>query len=332
MKIAGFDVVVDLSSSMVSLSPCRGNITKDEAVTTLLRKINSRIPSNPYYDSDRFDQAMGRLAAAYTISPFNVAIRASEGDLSQMKSPRAVLMFSDYELSSNLDDPAGEVKKLSNAYSGTKFYAFYVTRRSNAKTLAREVGTSGLGNSYDICQMLVDDGAFESMMDEIFGPKIEPKCSDIDGDGVCDSRDVCPSTPKGAPVDNRGCWIAAYAQFFDFDKSVVKNEFHPRLEYAAKLINENPNLREIVIAGHTDSVGTDEYNLNLGEKRAEAVKAILVKSGVDTTRLKVESFGKSMPIADNSTEEGRAKNRRVEFHVGDVPISPVIGPPVALAH
>jgi outer membrane protein OmpA-like peptidoglycan-associated protein len=79
-------------------------------------------------------------------------------------------------------------------------------------------------------------------------------------------------------------------------------------------------------------VGTDEYNLNLGEKRAEAVKAILVKSGVDTARLKVESFGKSMPIADNSTEEGRAKNRRVEFHVGDVPISPVIGPPVALAN
>jgi OOP family OmpA-OmpF porin len=355
MKIQGFTIMVDLSSSMVWLSPCRGNITKDEAVSTLLRKINQRIPTNPYvaalrvfgyqtnawkeadyttlyygpgtYNMEDYDTALGRLAAAFTISPFNVAIRGAAQELSRMQNPRAVLMFSDYELSSNLDDPAKEAGSLVASFPpDTKFYAFHVTKRSAGKTLASKVAASGNGISYDICNLLIDDRAFEAMMEEIFGPKIEPPCSDVDGDGVCDERDVCPSTPIGAPVDNRGCWIAAYSQFFDFDKDVVKSEFHPRLEYAAKLIIDNPSITEVTIAGHTDAKGTDKYNLDLGQRRAEAVRVLLVKFGAPAVKLRVQSFGKSMPIADNSTEEGRAKNRRVEFHVGDVPSSPVIKP------
>ncbi|MDR3154401.1 MAG: OmpA family protein [Deltaproteobacteria bacterium] len=156
-------------------------------------------------------------------------------------------------------------------------------------------------------------------MDEIFGPKAEPPCSDVDGDGVCDAQDVCPATPQGAPVDGRGCWIAAYSQFFDFDKAVVKSQFIPRIQYAAEIIRNNPQIGDIIIAGHTDAKGTDAYNLELGRKRAQAVKDILVKAGAPEGRLKVESFGKSRPIAENTTEEGRARNRRVEFHVGQVP-------------
>jgi outer membrane protein OmpA-like peptidoglycan-associated protein len=355
MKINGFDILVDLSSSMVWLSPCRGSLTKDESVSTLLRKINQRIPQNPYlaalrvfgyqsnawredeyttlyygpetYDSDKFDLAVGRLAAANTISPYDVAIRASAQELGRMSGPRAALLFSDFELSSSTDDPAKEAGKIAAEFApNAKFYTFYASKRSNARGLARKVAGAGNGKSYDICEMLADDSAFEAMMDEIFGPKIEPPCPDADQDGVCDDRDVCPSTPLGAPVDGRGCWIAAYSQFFDFDKAVVKREFHPRLEYAAKLIIDNPAIPEITIAGHTDSVGSDQYNLDLGRRRAEAVRDLLVKFGAPAAKLTVESFGKSMPIADNATEEGRAKNRRVEFHVGDVPASPLKTP------
>jgi OOP family OmpA-OmpF porin len=170
--------------------------------------------------------------------------------------------------------------------------------------------------------MLSDDTAFENMMMEIFGPADLPPCPDLDGDGVCDADDICPNTPQGAPVDARGCWIAAYSQFFDFDKAVVKSAFHARIEHAASILIQNPNLPRVTIAGHTDNVGADKYNMDLGRRRAQAVFDLMVKYGVPPERMAVESFGKTRPVAPNDTEEGRAQNRRVEFHIGDVPMGP----------
>jgi OOP family OmpA-OmpF porin len=185
--------------------------------------------------------------------------------------------------------------------------------------LAKGIAEAGNGQAWNVCDLLANPDHFEAMMDEIFGPAEAPPCQDSDKDGVCDDRDYCPGTPVGAPVDERGCWIAAYSQFFDFDKSEVKSAFHSRIKYAAELIAQNPQLGVITIAGHTDAKGTDAYNLELGRKRAEAVKELLVKFGAPAERLAVVSYGKSQPIADNDTDEGRAKNRRVEFHVGQSP-------------
>jgi OOP family OmpA-OmpF porin len=332
---------------MLWLSPCRGGLVKAEAESTLLRKMSQRLPSRPYvaalrvfgyqqawkeadfttlyygptaYERSGFDQAVARLAPASAISPFSVGLKATATELEAMPSPRVVLMLSDFEVTSDPGDPPQEAGRLRGRFGGdTRVYAFHVTKVKKAKTLAANVGASGGGKSFDVCAMLEDDSAFEAMMDEIFGPKEEPPCADSDGDGVCDFQDVCPNTPEGAPVDSRGCWIAAYSQFFDFDKAVVKSAFVPRLQYAAEIIKKNPQLGEIIIAGHTDNKGTDAYNLDLGRRRAQAVMDILVKNGAPAERLKVESFGKTRPVAENNTEEGRAQNRRVEFHVGQVP-------------
>ena len=159
---------------------------------------------------------------------------------------------------------------------------------------------------------------------------------DSDGDGVPDDQDLCPNTPYGAPVDERGCWVVAYATFFDFDKSVVKSKYLPYIAGAAAVLNNHPDL-VVEVQGHTDSVGTDEYNLKLGMRRAEAVKRVLVGNGVRPERLMTTSLGESQPIATNSTSSGRARNRRVEIHVaqpGGVAITPynsqatqVIAPP-----
>ncbi|MDR2197920.1 MAG: OmpA family protein [Deltaproteobacteria bacterium] len=138
--------------------------------------------------------------------------------------------------------------------------------------------------------------------------------ADSDGDGVPDSRDECPGTPLGAPVDERGCWIVAYAAFFDFDRDKIKREFLPYIEQAAKILNENPDIK-VYLIGHTDYKGTDEYNMDLGYRRALAVRTALGQYGVDVSRLEVSSRGESQPIADNSTARGRARNRRVELHV-----------------
>ena len=85
------------------------------------------------------------------------------------------------------------------------------------------------------------------------------------------------------------------------------------LNQIAKVLQENPKL-ELIIEGHTDNVGGAQFNLELSRKRAEAVKRWLVdKAGISEVRLTTVGYGLSRPIADNSTEEGRAKNRRVEL-------------------
>src|SRR5690606_27341660 len=82
-------------------------------------------------------------------------------------------------------------------------------------------------------------------------------------------------------------------------------------DVAAALLGE-PGLRA-EIAGHTDSSGADDYNLRLSQQRAEAVRDYLVSEGVEANRLQARGYGEAQPVADNSTDAGRARNRRVEF-------------------
>lgn len=102
--------------------------------------------------------------------------------------------------------------------------------------------------------------------------------------------------------------------FFDFDKSVLKPEGKAKLDDLIAKI-KNVSLEVAVVVGHTDSVGSDAYNMKLGMRRANAVKAYLVSKGLDSQRVFVDSKGERQPVADNKTREGRAKNRRVEIEV-----------------
>ena len=106
---------------------------------------------------------------------------------------------------------------------------------------------------------------------------------------------------------------------FDYDKSNIKAEFAPVLDEAAQTLQDNPEVN-ILIEGHTDSIGSDAYNQRLSERRAQAVKAYLVSKGVAASRLTTEGKGESEPIADNTKNgrdnpEGRAMNRRAELKV-----------------
>ena len=136
---------------------------------------------------------------------------------------------------------------------------------------------------------------------------------DSDGDGIPDDMDACPNSPPGVPVDERGCWVATYRDFFDTDKAVVKKTALPQLKQAAEILIANPHLT-VEIAGHADSRGSEAYNLNLGRRRAEAVRKVLIRYGVEPSRLAYKSFGESQPLADNKTAQGMAQNRRVEIH------------------
>ena len=101
---------------------------------------------------------------------------------------------------------------------------------------------------------------------------------------------------------------------YDFDKSTLKPEGKATLDKIAKDLSKI-KLEVIIAVGNTDSVGTDAYNMALGQRRAQSVKAYLVSKGVDGSRIYTESKGKSNPVASNATAEGRAKNRRTDIEV-----------------
>ncbi|MBW2637994.1 MAG: OmpA family protein [Deltaproteobacteria bacterium] len=144
---------------------------------------------------------------------------------------------------------------------------------------------------------------------------------DSDGDGVPDYRDQCPETPAGLKVDETGCAVVAEVKkllvlegvkFKTGSSEIVQQSKQLLDNTALKALNENPNLK-VRIEGHTDSVGSEAYNMNLSFQRAEAVMKYLVAQGVDSYRMKVLGKGEDYPVATNDTAEGRAHNRRIEF-------------------
>ena len=123
---------------------------------------------------------------------------------------------------------------------------------------------------------------------------------------------VPASTAKPAPVPAKVSFSSD--SFFDFDKATLKPEGEARLsEFVEKVKAAGQDKEMLVAVGHTDSRGSDDYNLGLSLARAKAVKNYLVAKGLDQGRIKTEGRGKLEPIADNSTDEGRARNRRVEI-------------------
>ena len=117
-----------------------------------------------------------------------------------------------------------------------------------------------------------------------------------------------PQTPAASKVT-----YAADA-FFDFDKSTLKPAGKAKLDDLVGKV-KGINLEVIIAVGHTDSVGSDVYNQKLSVKRAESVKAYLVSKGIEKNRIYTEGKGEKQPVADNKTNEGRGKNRRVEIEV-----------------
>jgi OOP family OmpA-OmpF porin len=147
-------------------------------------------------------------------------------------------------------------------------------------------------------------------------------CPDSDGDGVADPNDKCPGTPAGESVDADGCPLGlpkgsgeaveiSLEVLFDTNKAVVKSDYFEIIQRVADFMRTYPRT-SAEIEGHTDSKGSNAHNKKLSQRRADAVREVLVsKFGVDPARLRAVGYGEERPIADNKTEAGRQKNRRV---------------------
>ena len=146
---------------------------------------------------------------------------------------------------------------------------------------------------------------------------------DTDGDGVLDKDDECVNVP--GVVENNGCpeiqeeeqeiLNTAFENLeFESAKAVIKEVSYTSLEELAVLLLKKPDWK-LEVSGHTDSQGAAQTNLIISKKRAQAVKDFLVDKGVNADNIIVEYFGETTPIGDNTTAEGRQKNRRVEMEV-----------------
>ncbi|HVZ73434.1 MAG TPA: OmpA family protein [Polyangia bacterium] len=152
---------------------------------------------------------------------------------------------------------------------------------------------------------------------------------DKDGDSVPDAVDACPDkagAPSSDPKKN-GCpglvhieagKIRIHQQvFFATGKDAVLPKSFPLLKAVADVLKSTPSIKKVRVEGHTDTKGKPEMNLDLSKKRAAAVRDMLVKEGVDASRLDAEGYGGTVPIAPNDNEKGRAQNRRVDFVITD---------------
>jgi OOP family OmpA-OmpF porin len=145
---------------------------------------------------------------------------------------------------------------------------------------------------------------------------------DSDGDGVYDGLDKCPNTEKGAKVDAKGCAIPFESEeqalvlrniLFEFNSATLTDASKQVLDIMAVPLSQSNATLRFEVAGHTDSVGSDAYNLKLSQRRAESVVNHLVASGLGRSRLEAKGFGETKPVDTNDTADGRANNRRVEL-------------------
>lgn len=182
----------------------------------------------------------------------------------------------------------------------------------------------GIPNKYDKCP---EDPEDRDRFEDGDG------CPDIDNDkdGLVDTVDKCPNEPenKNGFLDEDGCpddpnekvviaknkIIITEPVYFATNKATILDQSFEILDEVARVLSENPQITLVRIEGHTDSRGKDEYNQKLSQKRAESVRKYLIGRGIDRDRLEAVGYGEVQPIADNETQEGRAKNRRVEFTI-----------------
>ncbi|KAF5063027.1 OmpA family protein [anaerobic digester metagenome] len=340
-KVDNFIILVDRSGSMDE----KYVGTKDKKIVlakSILERMNAMIPELGYNGGlslaayAKQIQALEPFAAAsYGASidkiptvigsnptPLSEGLKALEPALQGASGRNAVIIVSDGQENVGTDTlkTAAAMAEKYNVCFHT--ISFADTVDGNQKLLDDITALKPCGVGVSAAQ-LADDAAMKQFVKDVFYDDASDPCAlDDDGDGVGNCVDKCPDTIKGLAVDSNGCPIPDVVRLmvnFDFDKYNVKPEYHQVLADFAAYMKKQQSFTVVEIAGHTDSVGTDAYNLKLSDRRAKSVRDYLVKNfGLDEKLFSSKGYGESKPIATNDTEAGRAQNRRIEAELKGV--------------
>jgi OOP family OmpA-OmpF porin len=371
-KVDNFLLVVDTSGTMgMRLTKEKGdNRTKLDMAKDVAHNLNATLPAikvnsglrtfgsrmelihgmTPHTEAG-LEAAIDSLKKAEGLSPIGIAINAATTDLESVTGKTAVIVISD-GIEDPPTNPIQAVENMKNLYGDNVcIYTVLVGNDPKGEAVMNQIAAAG-GCGYAVnARNIVSAGDMAGFVTNVFleqemdadgdgvvnskdkcpntpkGAKVDARgCPlDSDGDGVYDHLDKCPNTPRGLAVDYKGCPLPIKKEVsielqvqFDFDKAVVKPKFHDHLRGVANFLKTYPNTR-ITLDGHTCWIGTEEYNYDLSERRAESVKAYLIdKFGIAASRLTTRGYGESRPIASNDTKEGRKENRRVMAEISTV--------------
>lgn len=258
-------------------SPCWGGTGEAQSIYGL----------TPYNSAD-FAKALGSIECVGSTTPSVDAIDTATGLLVEDTGPTAVIIVSDFKW----NDPVG----VEEAVAGLK-----AQHGNNVCLHTVKIG---------------DDPTGDAVIGKITAAA---GCDSAVNAGDMSSGDAMAmyvTETLMAPLQYEKHTVSAVA-LFDFNKSDLKQQGMAELQnLGAEIRSQGMSVGDIDVVGHTDSVGSNAYNQALSERRANAVKDYLVSEGIDAGLIDAIGMGKREPVASNDTEEGQAKNRRVEIHVG----------------
>jgi OOP family OmpA-OmpF porin len=297
-------------------------------------KLTEAVYGPTTYSRSDMEYALQSIITPGGHSPAGLAIGATSKIVGSTEGKTAVIVISDGEKLK--DEPLMKVKTLKKQFGyRTCLYTIWVGSKTESKEFMEKLAAEmRCGFSVTADDIATSEGMSDFVRKVFFAmdsdgdgvPDDTDECPgtppgiqvdavgcavDSDGDGVADDVDACPDTPRGAIVDNRGCWVVKGVKF-DYKKWDVKPQFNTNLDNIIDLLKRTPGLN-IRVEGHTDNIGSKKYNLELSNKRAQAIKDYLVGNGIDQSRITSIGLGFSRPIAGNDTKEGRALNRRAEL-------------------
>lgn len=292
------------------------------------------------YSTSGFAKGIDMVTVPGGTSPLPLALGAAAGDLDGKTGKTALIIVSDAKDIATADAEANAQALKDKFGSSLCVYTVLVGKDARGEALLKKIADIGECGFFTKGEDLMTSSGMANFVEQIFLEKKpvkspidsdgdgvyddKDKCPDTprgvvvdsdgcpldtDGDGVYDYLDKCPGTPVGARVNTQGCWILTDL-LFDFDKAIIKPAGYGELGDVIKILEKNPGMN-VVLQGHTDSIGAKAYNKKLSMRRAKAVKSYFVKNGISAARLSCEGFGEARPVASNSTKEGRALNRRV---------------------
>ena len=330
-KVETFMVILDASSTMSEEG-------KFQMAKEVASRMNQTIPDMPLvaalrtlgenrtnetrlvYGTTRYKR--GDLESAivgvrgFGATPLGHAIEAASEDLRTTRGNTAVIIFSDGKETDRTALVAAEIMK-EELGGRLCIYTVLFGDDPAGRSLMEQIARVGECGYFVSAEEIYPSEGMATLAENIFLEKAAELLPvgarlDSDEDGVPDDLDQCPETPEGATVNSVGCWAFEGVVLFDFGRYDIKPEAYPFLNEVVTILKMNPETK-VEIEGHTDNVGTAEYNQRLSEERAKVIMDYLVENGIDAERLSQKGYGVTQPVASNETEEGRAKNRRVEL-------------------
>lgn len=266
------------------------------------------------YDRKEYGQALEKIWEAEGVSPLAPTLREVGKDWSDFEGRIAVIVISDGKDMDKREIFAA--RDLKDKYGDRIcIYTILLGNDPDGRVIMEQVAQSGECGLSVNGDHLLEVENMESFIREVFLARAPVRAGDDgDGDGIADCMDDCPATMQGNIVGDNGCWnlVLTADVLFDFDKDNLKPEGMIAMGMVLKMLNQYPFL-DVHIGGHTDNYGSMEYNIGLSKRRAQTGKDFLVKKGIASDRITLSWHSFTIPVATNSTDEGRSLNRRLEF-------------------